>query len=122
MNIEIETIVKEYFELKEKIKVLEKRRSGLREVLFSIFDSKNIDEIYAADIHVHRVNRPKMSWNEHILKPILAPKGLWEDILAADNEKIQNLIEKGLISESEIIKARETKDVWYTYAERIIKL
>ena len=71
---------------------------------------------------MHRVNRPKISWNEPILKTILVPKGLWDEILAADNEKIQNLIEKGLISESEIIKARETKDIWYTYAERIIRL
>jgi len=40
VNKEIETIAKEYFELKEKIMALEKRISELKEVLFAEFDSR----------------------------------------------------------------------------------
>ena len=119
MKKEIETIAKEYFELKEKIRALENRRSELKEVLFTEFDSNDVDEVYAEDVHVYRVNRPKISWNETILKSILAPKGLWEAMLRVENEKIRDLIESGLISESELAEAKATRDMWYTYAERV---
>ena len=119
MKKEIETIAKEYFELKEKIRTLERRRSELKEVLFTEFDSNDVDEVYAEDVHVYRVNRPKISWNETILKSILAPKGLWEAVLRVENEKIRDLIESGLISESELEEAKATRDMWYTYAERV---
>ena len=119
MKKEIETIAKEYFELKEKIRALENRRSELKEVLFTEFDSNDVDEVYAEDVHVYRVNRPKISWNETILKSILAPKGLWEAVLRVENEKIRDLIESGLISESELAEAKATRDMWYTYAERV---
>ena len=119
MNKEIETIAKEYFELKEKIRVLEKRRLELKEVLFAEFDSNDIDEVYAEDVHVYRVNRPRISWNETILKSILASKGLWEAVLRVENKKVQDLIENGLILESEIEEAMITRDVWYTYAEQV---
>ena len=119
MNKEIKTIAKEYFELKEKIRVLEKRRSELKEVLFAEFDSSGVDEVCAEDIHVYRVNRPKISWNETILKSILAPKGLWEAVLIVKNKKVRDLIENGLISESELEEAKATRDMWYTYAEQV---
>ncbi|MEA1870043.1 MAG: hypothetical protein U9N09_07880 [Euryarchaeota archaeon] len=119
MNKEIETIAKEYFELKEKIKVLERRRSELKEVLFTEFDSNDVDEVYTEDVHVYRVNRPKISWNETILKSILAPKGLWKAVLRVENKKVRDLIENGLISESELEEAKATRDMWYTYAEQV---
>jgi hypothetical protein len=116
---EIETIAKEYFELKEKIRAFEKRRLELKEVLFAEFDSSGVDEVCAEDIHVYRVNRPRVSWNEAILKSVLAPKGLWEAVLRIENKKIMDLIENRLISESELAEAKTTRDVWYTYAERV---
>lgn len=119
MNKEIETIAKEYFELKEKIRALKKRRSELKEVLFAEFDSSGVDEVYAEDVHVYRVNRPKISWNETILKSILAPKSLWETVLRVENKKVRDLIEHGLISESELAEAKATRDMWYTYAEQV---
>ncbi len=119
MNKEIETIAKEYFELKEKIRVLKKRRSELKEALFAEFDSSGVNEAFAEDIHVYRVNRPRISWNETILKSILAPKGLWEAVLRVENKKVRDLSEKGLISESELEEAKATRDIWYTYAEQV---
>jgi len=119
MNKEIETIAKEYFELKEKIKVLKKRRSELKEVLFTEFDSSGVDEVYAEDVHVYRVNRPRISWNETILKSILEPKSLWDAVIRVENKKVQDLIENGLISESELEEAKATRDMWYTYAEHV---
>ncbi|NIA09680.1 MAG: DNA helicase RecQ, partial [Nitrospiraceae bacterium] len=76
-------------------------------------------EMCAEDIRVYRVNRPRISWNETILKSILAPKGLWEAVLRVENKKVRDLIENGLISESEIKEAGVTRDMWYTYAKRI---
>jgi len=119
VNKEIETIAKEYFELKEKIRVLKKRRSELKEVLFAEFDSSGVDEVYAEDVRVYRVNRPRISWNETILKSILEPKSLWEAVLRVENKKVRDLIENGLISESELEEAKATRDMWYTYAEQV---
>jgi len=68
---------------------------------------------------VYRVNRPRISWNETILKSILEPKSLWEAVLRVENKKIRDLIENGLISESELEEAKAARDMWYTYAEQV---
>jgi len=65
------------------------------------------------------VSRPRISWNETILKSILAPKRLWENVLTVENKKVWNLIKNGLILESELSEAKATRDVWYTYAEQV---
>lgn len=121
MSIEVEDAVKEYYDLKEKIKELEKRRSELKEYISSIFDAENTDELITEDIVVYRANHPRINWDESVLKSILIPKSLWESVLAVDNKKVQDLIENSVISEQEIEKAKITIDIWYTYAERTSK-
>ena len=78
-------------EIKEEIKKLEKRRKELRENIFDTFSARNTDEIYAGDIRVYRVNRPKVNWEETELKSILFTKGLWDDVVTVDNQKLKNL-------------------------------
>jgi len=114
----IEGIMREYYEIKEEIKKLETRRKELRETLFDTFSARNTDEIYAGDIWVYRVNRPKVSWEETELKSILVAKGLWDDVVMVDNQKLNNLIAEGEISEAEIENCKRESDRWYIYAER----
>lgn len=116
--MDIEGIMREYYEIKEEIKKLETRRKGLRENLFDTFSARNTDEIYVGDIRVYRVNRPKVSWEETELKSILFTKGLWDDVVTVDNQKLKNLIEAGKISEAEIENCKGESDRWYIYAER----
>jgi len=116
--MDIEGIAREYYEIKEEIKKLERRRKELREKLFDTFSLRNTDEIYAGDIRVYRVNRPKVSWEETELKSILLAKGLWDDVVTVDNQKLKNLIVEGKISEDEIKNCKRESDRWYIYAER----
>jgi len=116
--MDIEGIAREYYEIKEEIKKLERRRKELRENLFNTFSAKNTDEIYAGDIWVYRVNRPKVNWEEFELKSILFTKGLWDEVVTVDNQKLKNLIEAGKISEAEIDNCKRESDRWYIYAER----
>ena len=101
-KMDIEGIAREYYEIKEEIKKLEKRWKELRETLFDTFSARNTDEIYAGDIWVCRVNRSKVSWEEFELKSILFTKGLWDEVVTVDNQKLKNLIEAGKVSEAEI--------------------
>jgi hypothetical protein len=119
MNSEVELAIKEYYDINEKIKQLEKRKSELKEELYSVFDSRKINELKAENILLYRVNRPRISWDESILKSILIPKGLWESAIAPDNNKVRSLIEKKLILENEINNAKITVDSWYTYAKQV---
>lgn len=73
----------------------------------------NTDEIYAGDILVYRVNRPKVNWEEFELKSILFTKGLWDEVVTVDNKKLKNLIESGKISEAEIDNCKRESDRWY---------
>ena len=118
MNSEVEIAIKEYYDINEKIKQLEKRKSELKEVLYSVFDSRKTNELKAENIIFYRVNRQRISWDESILKSILVPKGLWESVLAPDNNKIRSLIEKKLILETEINNAKISSDSWYTYVKQ----
>ncbi len=116
--MDIEGITREYYEIKDEIKKLEKRRRELRETLFDTFSARNTDEIYAGDIWIYRVNRSKVSWEETELKSILFAKGLWDDVVTVDNQKLKSLIEEGKISEAEIENCKRESDRWYIYAER----
>jgi hypothetical protein len=116
--MEIESVVGEYYEIKEKINKLKKRQRKLRENIFDVFSARNTDEIYAGDIQVYRVNRPKVSWEETELKPILSAKGFWDDVITANNLKLKTLIDEGKISENEIASCKIETDRWYIYAER----
>ncbi|RZN15152.1 MAG: hypothetical protein EF812_03420 [Methanosarcinales archaeon] len=82
--------------------------------MFAEFDSSGVDEVYADDVHVYRVNRPRISWNETLLKSILEPKNLWEAVFKVENKKVRDFIENGLISESELAEAK------YTYAKQVL--
>jgi hypothetical protein len=119
MNSEVEIAIKEYYDINEKIKQLEKRKSELKEVLYSVFESRKTNELKAENILFYRVNRQKISWDESILKSILIPKGLWESVLSPDNNKVRILIEKKLILENEIENAKIMADSWYTYAKQV---
>ncbi|MGB8216430.1 MAG: HEAT repeat domain-containing protein [Candidatus Methanoperedens sp.] len=119
MNSEVEIAIKEYYDLNEKIKLLEKRKSELKEILNSVFESKKTNELKAEDILIYRVNRPRISWDESVIKSILTPKGLWESVLGFDNKKVKNLIKNHVISEKEIEGAKITVDTWYTYTEQV---
>lgn len=121
MNTEIETAIKEYYELNKKIKEIENRKSELKEVLYSALDSEHTNELNTEDILFYRVNRPRISWDESILKSILLPKGLWDIVLSVDNKKVRDLIESQILSWQEVEKAKTTVDTWYTYAERVSK-
>ncbi|MDI6886306.1 MAG: OB-fold nucleic acid binding domain-containing protein [archaeon] len=114
----LEGIAREYYEIKEEIRRLERRRQELRETIFNTFSARNTDEIYAGDIRVYRVNRPKLSWEETELKSVLFAKGLWDEVVTVDNQKLKNLIETGKISEAEIVNCERESDRWFIYAER----
>lgn len=118
MNEDPEKIAQEYYEVKEQIKVLEKRRKELRNSLFNIFDEKNENEISNNELRVYRVNRPRTSWNEPVLKIILIKKGLLDKVLSPDPKKIKELINQGLISNEDLKDAQIIKDSWYTYTEK----
>lgn len=119
MNSEVEITIKEYYGINEKIKQLEKRKSELKEVLHSVFDSKKINELKAEDILIYRINRPRINWDESVIKSILAPKGLWDSVLGFDSKKVNNLIANHKISEKEIEEAKISVDTWYTYTKHI---
>lgn len=118
MNSEVEIAIKEYYDINEKIKQLEKRKSELKEVLYSVFDSRKTNELKAENILFYRVNRQRISWDESILKTILVSKGLWDSVLSLDNNKVRSLIEKKLILENEINNAKISSDSWYTYVKQ----
>lgn len=114
-------VAREYFHVKEEIKNLEKKRVKLKESLFNFFDSENTNKIRVEDMEVYRVQMVRTKWNEDILKYILKQKGFWENVLSVDNAKVKDLIQKGLISESELDEAKIVNETWYTYTRRTTK-
>ncbi|MCD5425373.1 MAG: RecQ family ATP-dependent DNA helicase, partial [Methanosarcinaceae archaeon] len=119
MSENIELVAKEFFELNEQLKNLNKRKSELKTILFSAFDFNNIDEVHIEDMRVYRTVRQKVNWDEEKLKSILSPKGLWEQVLIVENRKVQDLIDNDLILESDVLDAKEMKDGWAVYTKRI---
>ncbi|MFA0847159.1 MAG: hypothetical protein ACC614_06285 [Methanobacterium formicicum] len=114
-----EDMAREYYEVKEKINQLEKKRQLLRESLFKLFEEDETNEIQAGKVKVYRVSRERVQWDEKILKLILKPLGLWESVLSVDNSKIKDLLDKKMVDESLIKNAGTTTQTWYIYTQKI---
>lgn len=114
-----EDMAKEYYDVKEKINQLEKKRQLLKESLFQVFEERNINQIDSDDVKVYRVSRDRVQWDENLLKFILKPLGLWESVLSVDNSKVKDLLDQKLVKESLIKNARTTTQTWYTYTQKI---
>lgn len=85
-------IVKEYFELKEQNEKNEERLDGLKAVIYGFMDDQKIDRVFGEQGYLTRRVQERYSYDLEKIKEILEPVGKWQEILSADEKKLEKIL------------------------------
>jgi hypothetical protein len=94
-EINIEEIIREFFELKEQTDRADRRMAELKDAINAYCDETCLERVFGDGGYITRTLQQRFSYDEGRLKEILSRQGLWESVLAFDSKKLAN-IEKSL--------------------------
>jgi len=88
---EIKEVIKEYFTIKEKQSIDNKRINELKQIINKYCDNKSIDRVFGDEGYITRLSQQRFSYNFNKVKEILEPIGKWKEILTIDKVKFKKL-------------------------------
>jgi len=91
-SFEIEQAVNEFISIKEKLQEFDLRLSELQNIIHAHCERHNINSLNAQKGTILRNKRVVQSYNVNKLKEVLAPHGLWEQILTVNGSSLKKLI------------------------------
>ncbi len=92
-DADLNQIIKEFFELKNQNDRNETRMAELKKIINDYCDQKSLERVFADDgSYITRSLQQRFSYDAGRLKEILAPQGLWEEILTVDASKLAQII------------------------------
>jgi len=89
---EIKEVIKEYFTIKEKQSIDNKRINELKQIINKYCDNKSIDRVFGDEGYITRLSQQRFSYNFNKVKEILEPIGKWKEILTIDKVKFKKVI------------------------------
>jgi len=89
---EIKEVIKEYFEIKSKQGIDNKRINELKEIINKYCDNKEIDRVFGNEGYITRLPQQRFSYNFNKVKEILEPINKWNEILTIDKIKFKKVI------------------------------
>ncbi len=107
---EVATAIREYFEIKTTEDTGDKRLKELRGKILAYMDSQKLDRVFGGEGYITKTIQERVSFDIEKLKPILEKLGLWNEVLAPDIKKLQQIINTLPDPEQEIaLSAKTTK-------------
>jgi CRISPR/Cas system-associated exonuclease Cas4 (RecB family) len=88
----IREIVKEYFELKEQNEKNSERLNELKTIIYGFMDDQKIGRVFGEEGYLTRKIQERFSYDLEKIKEILEPVGKWQEILSADEKKLEKLL------------------------------
>ncbi len=109
---EIQAIVREYLEIKNQNQKNKERLDELKTAIYGFMDDQKIDRVFAKEGYITRKTRESASYNLEKAKEILEPIGKWQEILSADEKKLEKMLSSlpGEIQEA-LLKIRSVKQI-----------
>jgi RecB family exonuclease len=109
-DINIQAVLKEYYELKSKDKKNSERIAELQKIINKYCDSQNIERVFGDGIYITRTIQQRYSYDIERVKNILQPLGKWDEVVSIDSTKLKNVISSlPDKKKKEIENAREVK-------------
>ncbi|MEW5907663.1 MAG: PD-(D/E)XK nuclease family protein [Patescibacteria group bacterium] len=102
-------IVKEYFDLKSQNEQNNERLDELKAIIFGFMDDQKIDRVFGSEGYLTRKTQERFSYDLEKIKEILTPLGKWEEILSADEKKLEKILSSLSEEVQEKILALRTK-------------
>lgn len=85
--------IKEFFELKNKIRQESQRLEELKILINQYCDKNNIERVFSDQGYITRTVQKRYSYDFNKIKTILEPLGKWEEILKVDDVKLKKIID-----------------------------
>ncbi len=89
---EIKEIVKEYLEIKEQNQKNKERLDELKTAIYGFMDDQKIERVFGEEGYITRTARESVSYNMEKAEEILESINKWDEILSADEKKLEKLI------------------------------
>lgn len=106
--------IKEFFEIKETDEKNKKRLAELRNTILSYMESEKIDRVFGGEGYITKTVQERFSFDMDKIKPILEKLGKWTEILAPDEDKLEEILAGLPDKESEEILAARDKKTFIT--------
>lgn len=90
---EKESIIRQYVELNERIKMDKKRIMELQEEIVRIMEQEQAERLFADGKIIAKSYRKSFKYDEEKLKPLLNEAGLWENVVKLDSAKLKKAME-----------------------------
>lgn len=101
-KMDLADVVLEYEDLVSAISRLEARREKLREHILDICREKDINVLRIGNVELRRQAAEWKLWHISSLKPYLEERELWDMVEAVDRKVLSELLERGILVESEL--------------------
>lgn len=85
-------IVKEYFELKQQNEKNDERLDELKAIVCGFMDDQKIDRVFGEQGYLTRRVQERYSYDLEKIKEVLEPVGKWQEILSADEKKLEKIL------------------------------
>ena len=109
-DIDIQTILREYHELKAEDKKNRERIAELQKDINEYCDNENIERVFGDGIYITRVAQQRFDYDADKVKNILEPLGKWTDVISINTTKLKNILPSlSYQDKKEIEDAKELK-------------
>lgn len=90
----MDTVIKEFLELKKEEKNNEKRIAELQLQIRAYMEQEGLDRVFGDAGYVSRSLQTRHQYNFEKIREILEPLGRWQEVLDADEKKLKELLKK----------------------------
>jgi len=107
---QIKLVISEFFEIKSDEEKNKKRIAELRETILSYMEKESLGRVFGDAGHITKNVQERFTFDMEKVKPILEDLGKWNDVLAPDVKKIEELLPSLPNSaQEEILNSRDKK-------------
>ncbi len=89
---EIDSALKEYFELKKASKTNSARLDDLQEQIEAFMDKEGLTRVFGEEGYISKKIQQRYEYDFEKIKSLLSPLGKWEEILKADETKLRKIL------------------------------
>ena len=100
--------IREYFAVKSSEDENKKKISELRGKILTYMDSQKLGRVFGGEGYITKTIQERVSFDIEKIKPILEKLGLWNEVLAPDMKKLQQIINTLPDSEQEVVLSAKT--------------
>ncbi|MEA1936852.1 MAG: hypothetical protein U9N04_01950, partial [Patescibacteria group bacterium] len=91
-DINIQAILKEYYELKAEDKKNRERIAELQKDINKYCDNEKIERVFGDGIYITRVAQQRFDYDFDKVKSILEPLGKWDDVISVNATKLKTVL------------------------------